>query len=192
MFTFNCALGTRTRLDSLRVAISKERPLPSLHHHRRTATLGKMCPRRASVAATGAMDTARAALDLILTQRGSYVDLVANGDPNVILSSGFQLRANPTPVGDLAAPANLSVELNDTPGLMLLTWEGVEKARAYNLQISPASTPARTWAPLLTSSTTKTRLDDLKLGQLYAFRVAAVGGATGQSPWSIEAVRMAA
>ena len=118
------------------------------------------------------------------TQRGSYVDLVANGDPNVILSYGFQVRANPTPVGDLAAPANLSVELNGTPGLMLLTWEGVEKARAYNLQISPASTPARTWAPLLTSSTTKTRLDDLKLGQLYAFRVAAVGGATGQSPWS--------
>lgn len=33
---------------------------------------------------------------------------------------------------------------------------------------------------------------DLKPGKIYAFRVAAVGGVNGQSPWRVEVKRMAA
>ena len=148
--------------------------------------------RRASVMATATMATARTALDTLLSLRGTYVDLTANGDPNVILSSGFQLRATPAPVGDLDAPMNVNVELNGTAGLMLLNWDPVTDARAYNIQLSPASTMERNWTSLTPTSTAKLKLGNMTLGQTYAFRVAAVGGASGQSLWSTEAVRMAA
>ena len=148
--------------------------------------------RRASIHATSEMNTARDVLNTVITQRGTYVDLVANGNPNVILSSGFQLRAAPSPVGDLDVPQNLTVDLNGTAGRMILTWDMVTNARSYNLQVSPANTAERTWTALTPSSSTYVQLDDMVIGQMYAFQVAAVGGASGQSAWSTEAIRMAA
>jgi hypothetical protein len=75
---------------------------------------------------------------------------------------------------------------------MFLSWDVVANSRSYNIQVSPADTMARDWNPLLTSSTTKQRLSGMTLENIYAFRIAAVGGSTGQSDWSAEAVRMAA
>jgi hypothetical protein len=86
----------------------------------------------------------------------------------------------------------LHLTLNGTPGVMFLDWKSVPHARSYVIQCSPADTMAREWTPVKTSSTVKVKFDGLTLGKVYAFRIAAVGGSTGQSDWSAEVVRMAA
>ena len=122
----------------------------------------------------------------------SYVQSASNGNTNAIISAGFLVRATPAPVGDLPAPVKLNLTLNGDIGFMQLGWEAVGKARSYNIQISEAGTMARDWKPFRTTSSTKQSISGLEPGKTYAFRIAAVGGASGQSPWSREAWRMAA
>src|SRR3569833_4432082 len=43
----------------------------------------------------------RAALDATLKQLAAYVELVANDDETILLSSGFELVKEPTPAGPL-------------------------------------------------------------------------------------------
>ena len=142
--------------------------------------------------ATFLKDQQRANLDYFLTQRGNYVQNASDGDGTVILSSGFDVRSPRTPVGLLSAPTGLYITLNGTPGVLLLEWDSVAHSRSYVIQCSPANTMTREWAPFKTSSVAKLRIEGMSLGQMYAFRIAAVGGSTGQSDWSAEVVRMAA
>ena len=137
-------------------------------------------------------DEARAYLELLLNQRGNYVQIASNGNAPVILSAAFPVMNPRTPVGELAVPINLLITLNGTPGIMHLSWSGVESARSYVIQCSPADTMVREWSPLKMSTITKLKIDGLELGKVYAFRIAAIGGSTGQSDWSAEVVRMAA
>ena len=142
--------------------------------------------------AVSAKDEARAYLELLLSQRGNYVQIASNGNAPVILSAAFPVKNPPTTVGELPPPINLLITLNGTPGVMHLSWAGVAYARSYVIQCSPADTMEREWSPFKTSSSTKLKIDELVLGKIYAFRIAAVGGSTGQSDWSAEVVRMAA
>jgi hypothetical protein len=142
--------------------------------------------------ATNQKDAERATLESLLKARASYVQLTSNGNTALIINAGFQVRSAPTPVGNLTPPVNLYIELNGTPGVMFLDWAVVPNARSYNIQFSTADTMDRAWLPLKISSSTRQKLDGLTLGQTYAFRVAAIGGASGQSDWSAEVIRMAA
>jgi hypothetical protein len=142
--------------------------------------------------ATTDKDVSRSTAEALFKSRAAYVQLASNGNKGLIESAGFSVRATPTPVGILPPPSNLFIELNGTPGLLLLSWSSVEFSRAYVIQCSPANTMAREWSPLKTSSVARLRIDGLTLGQVYAFRIAAVGGSTGQSDWSAEVIRMAA
>lgn len=142
--------------------------------------------------ATNQKNTARADLENLIKVRATYVQLTSNGNTALILNGGFQVRATPTPVGVLPPPADLSVELNGTAGVMFLKWSPVAGSRGYNIQCSPANTMERTWTPLETTTTARYKCDGMTLGQTYAFRIAAIGGSTGQSDWSAEVVRMAA
>jgi Fibronectin type III domain len=137
-------------------------------------------------------DEARAYLELMLTQRGNYVQIASNGNAPVILSANFPVRNAPTPVGELEVPIGLLLTLNGTPGVMHLSWSAVKAARSYVIQCSPADTMVREWSPFKMSTTTKLKIEGLTLGQVYAFRIAAIGGSTGQSDWSAEVIRMAA
>ena len=147
----------------------------------------------AAVQATADKNTARTLMNKYYTTRGSYVDANAGGDSRVIISAAMGVRATGTPTGNLPAPLNLSVLLNGTPGEAVLNWEQVAVARGYNIQFSLATTPDRHWDLVATVGVVGTAtLPGLMLGQVYAFQVAAVGGASGQSPWSLEVTRMAA
>lgn len=157
-----------------------------------TAVNAAEAARVAAREATAVKDEARALLELLLNQRGNYVQSASNGNGPVILSSGFPLKSPPSPVGILPPPVDLYITLNGTPGVMLLSWSPVPNARSYLIQCSPAGTMARDWQPFKTAAQARLRTEGLTLGQVYAFRIAAVGGSTGQSDWSAEVVRMAA
>ena len=142
--------------------------------------------------AVSAKDEARAYLELLLNQRGNYVQIASNGNAPVILSAAFPVKNPAVPVGELPPPVNLQLVLNGTPGVMHLSWDSVPYARSYVIQCSPADTMEREWSPFKMSTGTKLKADGLTLGKIYAFRISAVGGSTGQSDWSAEVVLMAA
>jgi len=140
--------------------------------------------------AISARDAARAALIEGMQSRGAYVQTASNGNRNVILSSGLEVRNAPTPVGQLPPPGNLRAELNGTAGVMKLQWDVVPYATGYLLECSPDVT-LRQFSVL--SNTRKTKAEkQLATGETYVFRVAASGGSTGQSYYSAEIVRGAA
>ena len=144
--------------------------------------------------ATAAKDEARLVLEQAFgVVRAPYVQITSNGNTDVILSSGLPVRSAPTPTGDLPPPTGLLLDLNGTPGVMLLRWNVVAKARGYVIEVSPADTMERVWTTLATVNNAKPyTVSNLVLGKMYAFRVAANGGTSGQSFWSAEVSRMAA
>ena len=142
--------------------------------------------------ASTALTQARVQLDGYLNARAAYVQSASNGNANVIVSSGFEVRNARTPVGVLAYPTNLKLEPDGALGVMFLSWTPVTKARGYNIQWSPADTMERNWQAYETTTQARYKCEELELGKVYAFRIAAIGGSTGQSDWSAEVVRMAA
>jgi hypothetical protein len=152
--------------------------------------------RTAAMAANAKKNTLRAILERLYSQRGSYVALVSNGDPTLIMGGGLATRKDPSPVGQLLAPGNLSCELSNVAGQMIITWNVVRQAQGYLVQralITPDMADKDfPWEPLPVCTKRKLTLNDLVLGQRYAFRVATIGGKNGQSTWSPAVIRMAA
>jgi hypothetical protein len=155
-----------------------------------TALATAMSAKTAYEDALTARDAARAALVEAMNTRGAYVQTASNGNTNVIVSSGLNVRNAPTPVGQLAPPADLKAELNGVAGVVKLQWKATPNARGYLVQCSPDVHP-REFTNL--ANTTKPRAQkELVVGETYVFRVAASGGSTGQSYWSPEVIRGAA
>jgi len=133
-------------------------------------------------------DSARAALEQGLIQRGSYVDLTAAGDEAKILTSNFPVREAPLPIGELPAPVDFLATMGDMSGEIDLVWSRVHGAKSYVVQHSPYATP-RAWSQATIVTGSKATITDCTPGELCVFRVAAVGAA-GQGPWSDESVKM--
>ena len=146
----------------------------------------------AALQAKNEKDIARALVEKQVNTRADYVQTRSGGDAAIILSAGMPLRATRSPIGDLPPPQNLRIELNGTAGLMILTWNRVPKSLSYVIQWSEAATAERNWISLKTTTDRKLLLTETVLGMTYAFRVATIGGASGQSQWSPEVLRMAA
>jgi hypothetical protein len=147
--------------------------------------------KQAAKLATLAVATARAELEEGLNTLASYVQFAGNGNTDAILSSGFDVCAGRTRMGPLSAPAGLDVELNGQRGLMLISWVADPLASGYVVQYSEDVQP-RVYQAMPRVSRAKTELPDMTVGTTYVFQVAALGGSTGQSPWSAEVIRAAA
>ena len=139
---------------------------------------------------TAALDTARTDLQNALRTRGNYVQITSGGSAQKILSTGLGICADPKPVGQLEPPENFEINRTLIAGHLLFTWEAVEGARTYMIQQSNADTMERNWTQLTINSERKYLATDLPLGQRLAFRIASLGGDTGQSHFSPEVVRL--
>jgi hypothetical protein len=136
------------------------------------------------------LEATRADLVDAMNVRGAYVQTESNGNRQVIVSSGLEVRNTPTPVGQLSSPLNLRADLNGDAGVVRLKWRPTFGARGYLVECSPDVQP-RAFSTL--ANTTKARAEKtLVPGETYVFRVAAFGGSTGQSNWSPEVIRGAA
>lgn len=134
---------------------------------------------------------ARAAFDAIFTQRGTYVELQSGGDPVLIQQVALPVKNPSLKLPPLAPPIGLRTDLNGVPGNISIRWETVAGARSYLLERSVVLPDGeRNWS-LMRVGPSQARLTDLVVGTRYAFRVAAVGGAGGRSPWSPEVERVA-
>jgi len=148
----------------------------------------------ASLAASNAMekvatkDLKRATLEGGLTDRAGYVDSASHGDEPIILTSHFDVRDTPVPVGPLPAPVDFLATMGDMEGEIDLVWSSIYGAKSYVVQKSPHELP-RVWTQFTIVTKSKTTVPDCDSGEKYAFRVAAVRAA-GQGPWSDESIKM--
>lgn len=138
-------------------------------------------------------DALRAGLCAVFSQRALYVEMASNGDPDVIATSGLPLRMPPSPVGTLPYPENLKVIQSQSVGELVVKWNAVSSAKGYVLQCAEVVTGGPlVWQQSYMGGKFTSAQKNLVPGKTYAFRVASIGGASGQSDWSPVVERMAA
>jgi Fibronectin type III domain len=134
-------------------------------------------------------ENARDGLEGVLTQRGDYVDLTANGSESIIESSAFGVRGPAAPVGELPAPANLVSTYGDNEGEIDLSWNPLRGAKSFEIECK-INNDAGTWQKVKTTTDSRYTVTGLIAGTVYAFRVRAVGAA-GPGAWSDLNIRRA-
>jgi len=144
---------------------------------------------QAAKQATSTKDAARQALELALTQRGNYVELIAAGSAPVIESSGFSVKAAAAPVGVPAPVQNLSVTAGDHDAELDAQWDAVTGARSYEIETSPDPMSASSWSNKQTVTGSRITLTGLTSGSRLWVRVRAVG-AGGVGNWSDPATKI--
>ena len=131
----------------------------------------------------------RRRLEQALNRRGNYVQLASGGNPDAIHSTAFDTRRKRQTVSQLEAPTDIQAIPGHNAGSMILTWEKVKHAKFYRLEYGPVDGPL-VEVPL--TGRRRKELQGLEVGRMHRFRLAAIGGATGQSPWSEVVERMVA
>lgn len=131
----------------------------------------------------------RRKLEQALNRRGNYVQLASQGEADLILSTSFGIRKKRQVVLELDPPGDIQVVPGAEPGSMVLTWSKVRHAKLYRLEYGPED-GAKTEIPL--TGRRRKELFGLEIGRMHTFRIASIGGLSGQSAWSAAVRRMVA
>jgi hypothetical protein len=109
-------------------------------------------------------------MDKDLTQLGSYVVYIANGNEAILESAGMHAKKQGRGI-----PLVLGVENGRTSGEVILTTPAIGGA-AYTWQVSdsPLTTADAKWAHLKVATSAKVTIDRLTQGTQYWFRVCTV------------------
>ena len=114
----------------------------------------------------------------MLRQLGSYVSFVANGDGEVIESSGFEVRKQPESPSRLGQPVDFMAERSKKEGEVELNWKAVSYSKAYQIEVcttDPAVAEPQ-WTVALVTSKSSGTVQNLTRGMMYWFRVKAISG----------------
>jgi hypothetical protein len=122
-------------------------------------------------------------MDSLLTQEASYVDNIANGNDNIIMSAGMSIRDARVPVGQLYPPLALSAMAGNNDGEIDLNWEPVRGANSYLIQMTTDPNVPDSWAFKANATESYAVILGLTSGNKYWFRVAGIGAA-GQGAFS--------
>ena len=125
-------------------------------------------------------NNSRKLLENMLSTAALQVQEISGGDESIIVSSGFDVKRKPMPVGLLDRPENVQANPGPTRGSMEISWDVVDNAYLYEVEYTEApSTPESKW---LRTSTTKHRIviDGLIRGKAYAYKVAGAGSDPGR------------
>ncbi|MCZ4409103.1 fibronectin type III domain-containing protein [Cryomorphaceae bacterium 1068] len=140
-----------------------------------------------------ARDTVGKELKEMLRVLANYVAMVAAGDENIILSSGFDVRNEAEPAPPLTIPAALKALRSSHSGVVELDWDPVPNALTYRIMMttSDPNLVEAEWTTGALTSKSKAEINNLTAGQYYWFKVQAVGR-SGMSGYSDPATVMAA
>jgi hypothetical protein len=134
-------------------------------------------------------DAARDALVSALIKDLLYVELVADGNLSVFLSSGFDaVSTNRTQV-PLATPQIVAVE-NNQSGVLKLRVKGDANRRSLLGRIKPVN--GSEFGPSISFPSSRDILfKGVTAGITYVMQLCGVGGSTGQSDWTEPVTKMA-
>jgi hypothetical protein len=123
---------------------------------------------------------ARKATERLMRLNGLYVDKIANGDPEIIASSGYEASKQPVP----AIRPDFSVSVGAEAGEIVLIRKAVRNAASYVWQFVPHPIPQdeKLWVLAGVSTQARCVIQNLDSGSKYWFRVAAVTP-LGKLPW---------
>ena len=140
-----------------------------------------------------ARDTSGTELKEMLRILANYVAMVAAGDANIILSSGFDIRSEAEPNPPLTIPAALKAMRTSHSGVVNLDWNPVPNALTYRIMmtINDPNLANAEWTSAAITSKSKAEISNLSPGQYYWFKVQAIGR-TGMSGYSDPTTVMAA
>jgi hypothetical protein len=119
--------------------------------------------------------------DALITSLGKYIENITAGDAAKIASSGAPLKGQPEAIGELPAPTNLRATGGDLDGEADCMWDPVNGANSYIAEC--ASNAIGPWTQVYVGKKSRCTAGGLASGQLYYFRVRAVGAA-GPGQWS--------
>jgi hypothetical protein len=127
--------------------------------------------------------------DGVMTQLGSYVGNVSNGDEAIILSSGMDVQKDKSPTTLPDKITSVNATAGDNAGEIDLSWDKSYNAKSYVVEIAVNDTVLE-WKQSQITTRSKAELTGLITGTAYQLRVAAVGSA-GQGPWSDPVLKVA-
>ena len=111
----------------------------------------------------------------VLHQLGLYVNLQANGNRTIAMSSGFDVAKEPTPAAPISFVDAPIVTLGNNPGELSAKVKKVAGARVYQYLITDdENLPLSQWT-IVTSTLTKCEFKALQSAKRYFIRVAVVG-----------------
>jgi hypothetical protein len=135
----------------------------------------------AALQATTDKDAARAVLEEALMQRAKNIE----GKPGLTevqaLSTGFGVKGTAAPVGPMPAPQNLTATGGDLAGTTDCVCDPVAGRHSYIAECASSATGP--WTQVYVGKKSSFTAGGLVSGQLYYFRMKAVGAA-GAGPWS--------
>ena len=114
------------------------------------------------------------ALQGLMRSWGLYVNLLSDGNLEMLIRSGLPLTKEPTP-SVLGLPENLAINQAINPGSVEVSFKAVENAISYRYEWAPNSVTANTVWQGTGSSLRKMEISGLEQGINYWFRVRAYG-----------------
>lgn len=130
-------------------------------------------------------NVAEAELDQLLVREALYVSNVAQGDPLVILSSGFELRQEPAPIGPLPAPTELRAHAGNKTGDVDVRWKPVHGAYYYQVEASTTDpNNGGNWKLVAMTSAARYASTGNAPATYVWYRVTCLGAAGYVSPYS--------
>lgn len=111
----------------------------------------------------------------LLKKLALYVETISDGSETIILTSGFDVSKQPTVVGPLDKPTQVSVKMGDNPGTVIFSCEVIRNAQFYEFEYLEAPKSETSVWIKVTSTKHKITIVGLTSGKQYIFRVAAAG-----------------
>ncbi|MBL0742735.1 fibronectin type III domain-containing protein [Chryseolinea lacunae] len=117
----------------------------------------------------------RQALEMLLRQLATFVEMNCNNNATVALNSGFNIRKPSTPVGILGKPVIAKFEAGPNKGSIRLSVNKITGADSYVFQYVEAPVTAGSVWQTQAATARTIIISNLTVAKEYAFRVAAVG-----------------
>ena len=121
-------------------------------------------------------------LDVMMSNLQNYVEFTAQGDPEMVLSSGMELRDPRSPVGILPPTETVIARPGVASGSVKLKWKPVRKSSGYRVEAT--EDPSQGWPMVYNVEKASLKIFGLTPGTKYYFRVATLShaGYEGYSP----------
>lgn len=133
-------------------------------------------------AKTAARKAAQKTWTAKLKAAAAKIESITEGEPEAVLSTGLELKADPTPVQELEAPTGLRATTNGTPGRTKLTADPMPGALLLVVEACADPITADGWEEVARSSKPTCTAEGAEPGKKTWFRMAGMN-ALGQGPW---------